>query len=60
MNLGPHAAFIWFSYGAVASVVLVMIAVLYFEGRRLAAELARLEADGIRRADNSPPGGATG
>ena len=49
MNLGPHAAFIWACYGLVALVIGMLIAWLGLDGRRLARELAALEARGIRR-----------
>ena len=55
MNLGPHAAFIWISYLAVALAVAGLIGWLILEGRRHARRLAELEARGVRR--RSAPGG---
>jgi heme exporter protein D len=49
MDLGPHAATIWACYASVAAVLGGLIAWLVADGRRLAAEIARLEARGIRR-----------
>ncbi len=49
MNLGPHAAFIWASYAAVALAVGGLIGWLVLDGRRHAKRLADLEARGVRR-----------
>ncbi|HVZ04898.1 heme exporter protein CcmD [Hyphomicrobium sp.] len=49
MNLGPHAAFIWISYAAVAIVVAGLIVWLIVDGRRQAAALEALGKRGIRR-----------
>jgi heme exporter protein D len=49
MDLGPHAVFIWLCYGAVAVVVLGLIAWLWFDGYRRECELALLETKGGRR-----------
>ena len=49
MSLGPHAAFIWASYGAMAIVVAALVGWLVVDGRRLERRLADLEARGIRR-----------
>ena len=54
MNLGPHAAFIWASYGVAALVLAALIGWLILDGRRYRARLAALEARGVRR------GGGTG
>lgn len=59
MDLGPHAAFIWASYGVVTVVLGVLIAGLWLDGRRHLRELALLEAQGLgrnRHADTSPSG----
>lgn len=49
MDLGPHAAFIWLCYGAVALVAGGLIAWLQLDGRRRQRELDRLDAQGIGR-----------
>lgn len=49
MDLGPHAAFIWACYGAVAVTIGALIAWLVYDGRRQTAALQDLEAHGIRR-----------
>ena len=49
MNLGPHAAFIWSSYAAVALAIGGLIGWLVLDGRRHAKQLAELEARGVRR-----------
>ena len=54
MALGPYAAFIVTSYGAVAAVVLVLIAWIAIDYRRQKARLRRLEASGaVRRSGRS-------
>jgi heme exporter protein D len=55
MDLGPHAAFIWISYAAVAAVIAIMIGWLIADGRRQAADLEKLESRGVKR--RSAPGG---
>lgn len=49
MDLGPHAAFIWMSYAAVAIVIGGLIAWLIADGRRQHAALKELEQRGVRR-----------
>jgi heme exporter protein D len=49
MNLGPHASFIWASYGIVALALAGLIGWLVFDGRRLQRQLDALEARGVRR-----------
>jgi heme exporter protein D len=49
IDLGPHAAFIWMSYAAVAVVVAALIVWLVADGRRQHAALKDLEARGVRR-----------
>jgi heme exporter protein D len=49
MDLGPHAAFIWASYLAVAVVVAVLVLWLVVDGRRQQRALDDLEARGVRR-----------
>jgi heme exporter protein D len=53
MDLGPHAAFIWISYAAVAAMIAVLIAWLIADGRRQAAALEMLERGGIKRRSSS-------
>ena len=48
-DMGPHAAFIWSSYAIYSAVLGCLIAWLIFDGRRQAAELAKLEARGAGR-----------
>jgi len=49
MDLGPHAAFIWASYGVVALVLALLIAWLIADGKLQQRRLEQLEARGIRR-----------
>ena len=49
MTLGPHAAFIWGSYGAVALGLGGLLAWLIVDNRMQRAKLAQLEARGVRR-----------
>jgi heme exporter protein D len=49
LDLGPHAAYIWASYGIVAVVIASLIAWLVADGRRYQRRLAELDAKGIRR-----------
>lgn len=49
MDLGPHAAFIWASYAAVALVLIGLIAWLLLDGRRQRRLLEDLESRGVRR-----------
>ena len=53
MDLGPHAAFIWASYGAVTLVIGGLILWLVADGRKQAAALKELEARGVRRRSAS-------
>jgi heme exporter protein D len=53
MDLGPHAAFIWISYAAVAITIAALIAWLVADGRRQAADLEALESRGVRRRSSS-------
>lgn len=56
MDLGPHAAFIWISYAAVAAVIGGLIAWLIADGRRQLAALKALEDRGVRRRSSSGTG----
>lgn len=49
MDLGPHATFIWISYGFVAATITALIAWLIWDGRRQQSALRDLEARGVRR-----------
>jgi heme exporter protein D len=54
MDLGPHAAFIWASYVIYGGVLAALILWLVWDGSRLKAKLAELEARGVpRRAQRS-------
>jgi len=53
MDLGPHAAFIWSAYGAVALVLAGLIAWLILDGRVQARRLADLSARGVTRRSES-------
>lgn len=60
MDLGPHAAFIWASYGAFVAIVGLLICWTLFDGRRQANALADAERRGLKRrsaggaSDRSP------
>jgi len=49
MDLGPHAAFVWVSYGVVAVVLGLLVAWLVLDGRRQQRLIDELEARGVRR-----------
>ncbi len=49
MDLGPHAAFIWAAYGAVAVALAALTAWLVLDGRRQQHLVDELEARGVRR-----------
>jgi heme exporter protein D len=53
MNLGPHAAFIWASYGIVAVALAGLIGWLRYDAARLQRRLDALEARGVRRRSAS-------
>ena len=57
MDLGPHAVFIWASYGAVTLVIGGLILWLLADGRRQDAALKDLEARGVRRRSSSQNSG---
>ena len=56
MDLGPHAAFIWASYGAFVLIVGALILWTLLDARRQANALADADRRGLRRrsADASP------
>jgi len=49
MDLGPHAAFIVTAYAAAIAIVAGLILWVVLDRRRLAHELAELEAEGATR-----------
>jgi heme exporter protein D len=53
MDLGPHAAFIWISYVAVAVVVAGLIGWLFLDGKKQTAALEALGKRGIRRRSSA-------
>ena len=57
MNLGPHAAFIWLSYGIVAVAIGAMIGWLVHDGRRHEQRLRELDKQGIKRRSAEPQAG---
>lgn len=56
IDLGPHAAFIWLSYGFVVAVLATLIGWLLVDGRRQQAALDDLESRGIRRRSRTSEG----
>ncbi|HEX2840759.1 heme exporter protein CcmD [Hyphomicrobium sp.] len=57
MDLGPHAAFIWGSYGAFVVIVGLLIGWILFDGWRQASALAEADRRGLRRR-SAKEGGA--
>jgi len=55
MDLGPHAAFIWASYGILVAVLAGLIAWLVLDGRMLERRLADFAARGITRRSAAKP-----
>lgn len=49
MDLGPHAAFIWASYGAFVLILALLIGWIWLDGRRQARALADADRRGGRR-----------
>lgn len=49
MDLGPHAAFIWASYGAVIVIVGALIGWTLLDARRQANAIADAERRGLKR-----------
>ena len=49
IDLGQHAEFIIWGYAGVAVVALALVGYVLWDGRRVAARLRALEAQGIRR-----------
>ncbi len=54
IDLGPHAAFIIWAYIGVTLAVAALIAWTLLDARRTAAQIAALEARGIRRRSAGP------
>ena len=55
MDLGPHAAFIWACYAAVAAVMILLIAWVMIDGRGQQSRLDELESRGVRRRSSGKP-----
>jgi len=53
MDFGPHAPFIWASYGAMASIVLIVFLWLWLDGRRHKRALTDFERRGTKRQSSS-------
>ena len=53
MDLGPHAAFVWLSYAAVALTLAALIGWLIADGRRQRNDLRKLEARGVKRRSSA-------
>jgi heme exporter protein D len=49
MDLGPHAAYIWASYGIVALALGLLAAWLVWDGRHQQRLIDELDARGVRR-----------
>ena len=49
MELGPHAAYIWAAYAAVAVGLAALVVWLVLDGRRQQQLVDELEARGVRR-----------
>ncbi len=49
MDLGPHAFYIWTSYGVVFALLVVIIFWLIYDGHRLARIYKDLEERGVTR-----------
>jgi heme exporter protein D len=56
MDLGPHAVFIWASYGIYAAVLGAVIVWLIADGAGLSRRLAELDARGIKRRSAATTG----
>ena len=54
IDLGPHAVFVWASYGIVGLVLALVIAWLVADGRRQAQLIETLEGRGVRRRSARP------
>jgi heme exporter protein D len=53
MELGPHAAYIWAAYAAVAIGLAALVVWLMLDGRRQQHLVDELEARGVRRRSRS-------
>ena len=54
MDLGPHAAYVWLAYLAVAGALVLFLAWLVIDGRRQQRLAEDLEARGVRRRSARP------
>ena len=55
IELGPHAAFIVWSYLGVGIAIAVLVGALVVDARRINRRLAALEAQGVRRRSAESP-----
>jgi heme exporter protein D len=55
MDYGPHAAFIWASYGATGAILTALVLRAILDERKQRRVIARLEAQGIRRRSDAQP-----
>jgi heme exporter protein D len=60
MDLGPHAAFIWGSYGAFILIVGLLIGWTLFDAKRQANALADAERRGLKRRSADASSTASG
>lgn len=58
MDLGPHAAFIWASYGAFVLILALLIGWTILDGRRQAQALADADRRGMKRRSAASAGAA--
>lgn len=59
MDLGPHASFIWASYGAFIAIVGSLIGWILYDARRQANALTDAERRGLRRRSAETKPGPT-
>lgn len=60
MDLGPHAVFIWSSYGVTALVIAGLVLRAILDERKQKQALVQLEAQGVRRrSDRSRENGTS-
>lgn len=58
MDLGPHAAFIWASYGAFVLILALLVGWIWLDGRRQARALADADRRGGRRRSSGTAEGS--
>lgn len=49
IDLGPYALYILLAYGGVAATIVVLVAYVLWDARRVGRRLKRLEERGVRR-----------